>query len=338
MTEPFIRAENLSKEFVPKSGFVNRLLPGEQKRIHAVNDVNIEIEQGEILGLVGESGCGKTTLGKTLLQLYSPTSGRIHYKGKDITGLSYTELRRFKKELQIIFQNPYSSLNPKMTAGQIIVEPMTIHGIHRNDEERRERAKELLEDVGLSPESFDKYPHAFSGGQRQRIMIAKALATDPDFIVADEPISALDVSTQAKILNLLKRLQKERDLTYLFIGHNISAVRFISDRIAVMYLGEIVEAGRSDDIINDPRHPYTRALISSIPIPGRERPVQTPLEGSVPSPADPPEGCSFHPRCPHATEMCRTSDPEIESFDGGRQVSCFHHETLYADLEGSVND
>ena len=292
--------------------------------VHAVDDVTFEIKPGETLGLVGESGCGKSTTGRAILQLYSPTSGEVIFKGKDLTKLDSGDMRRMRRHLQIIFQDPYASLNPRMTVGNIISEPMQIHNLVAKNE-RSQRVQELLQTVGLNPYFASRYPHEFSGGERQRIGIARALVANPDFIVADEPVSALDVSIQAQIVNLLENLQEQFGLTYLFIAHDLSVVKHISDRVAVMYLGKIVEMADSNELYADPLHPYTKALLSAVPIPdplvekGRERII---LTGDVPSPINPPCGCRFRTRCAYVMNVCKQIDPHFADQGGGHFVAC----------------
>ena len=292
--------------------------------VHAVDDVSFEIKPGETLGLVGESGCGKSTTGRAILQLYSPTSGEVIFKGKDLTKLDSGDMRRMRRHLQIIFQDPYASLNPRMTVGNIISEPMQIHNLVAKNE-RSQRVQELLQTVGLNPYFASRYPHEFSGGERQRIGIARALVANPDFIVADEPVSALDVSIQAQIVNLLENLQEQFGLTYLFIAHDLSVVKHISDRVAVMYLGKIVEMADSNELYADPLHPYTKALLSAVPIPdplvekGRERII---LTGDVPSPINPPCGCRFRTRCAYVMNVCKQIDPHFADQGGGHFVAC----------------
>ena len=319
MTEPVIRVEGLEKHFQIRTGSLGR-----KALIHAVNGVTLEIAKGETLGIVGESGCGKSTLGRTILKVWEPDAGRIWCDGTDITGLSQRQMRPWRRRMQMIFQDPYASLNPRFTVGELIAEPMEIYRTH-GESEQRERVQELLETVGLKPDHIRRYPHEFSGGQRQRIGIARALALEPEFIVCDEPISALDVSIQAQIVSLLERIQDEKGLSYLFIAHDLTMVRHISHRIGVMYMGGLVEIGPADEICEHPIHPYTKLLMSAIPIPDpiqarRQRP-QLP-EGEVPSPIHLPAGCPFAPRCPHARQECRETVPPLKDA-GGRQVACF---------------
>jgi oligopeptide transport system ATP-binding protein len=297
--------------------------------IKAVDGVNFQMYKGETLGLVGESGCGKSTTGRAILQLYRPTDGNVTFEGKDLTKTKGEELRKMRRRMQMIFQDPYASLNPRMTVGSIIGEPLEVHNIGSNKKERQERVQELLKIVGLNPYFVNRYPHEFSGGQRQRIGVARALAVNPAFIVCDEPISALDVSIQAQIINLLEDLQEELGLTYLFIAHDLSVVRHISDRIAVMYLGKIVELADRDDLYEDPLHPYTQALLSAVPIPDpvienkRKRII---LEGDVPSPANPPKGCNFSTRCPRVMDICRDQEPPFKEYRPGHFAACWLHE------------
>ncbi|MFH1927563.1 MAG: oligopeptide/dipeptide ABC transporter ATP-binding protein [Chloroflexota bacterium] len=292
--------------------------------IKAVDGVSFTIRKGETLGLVGESGCGKTTTGRAILQLYRPTGGEVLFEGSDLCTLKGEKLRRMRRNMQMIFQDPYASLNPRMTVGNIVGEPLEVHNIMRGGE-LRERVQELLRIVGLNPYFVNRYPHEFSGGQRQRIGVARALALQPDFIVCDEPISALDVSIQAQIINLLEELQAEFNLTYLFIAHDLSVVRHISDRVAVMYLGKIVELTDRNTLYEDPQHPYTKSLLSAVPIPDpiieekRERII---LKGDVPSPANPPSGCNFRTRCPVVMDICAEVDPEWKDIGGGHWVAC----------------
>ena len=317
---PLLKVEHLSKEFPAESGmFAKRF---SKRVVSAVNDISFEIYPGETFGLVGESGCGKSTTGRTIMRLTKPTAGKVFFQGKDVSEMSKHEIKDMRREMQFIFQDPYASLNPRMTIGEIVSEPMTIHGVGTK-EERIERVRELLDVVGLNPEHINRYPHEFSGGQRQRICIARALALNPEFVVCDEPVSALDVSIQAQIINLLKDLQEKYKLTYLFISHDLSVVEHISDTVGVMYLGNLVEYGETADIFKNPLHPYTKALFSAIPIPDptvkRERIV---LQGSIPSPANPPQGCKFHTRCPYATERCKTECPTQREIEPGHYVVC----------------
>ena len=318
MSEPILKVEHLKKYFVAGGGF----LGGNQRVIKAVDDVSFTLLPGETLGLVGESGCGKSTTGRTVLRLYEPTDGRIIFEGADITNLSGRELLPYRRKMQMIFQDPYASLDSRMTVGDIVSEPLDIHHL-ASGKEREEQVRSLLERVGLKPEYASRYPHEFSGGQRQRIGIARALAVRPRFIVCDEPISALDVSIQAQVVNMLEDLQEEFALTYLFIAHDLSMVKHISTRIGVMYLGKLVELGQSAQLYHDPQHPYTKALLSAIPVPNpkakKERIV---LQGDVPSPLNPPSGCPFRTRCPHAMKVCAEVEPRLQNISDERQVAC----------------
>ncbi len=296
---------------------------GEHPILKAVDGVSFRIKRGEIFGLVGESGCGKTTLGRTAVRLYDPTGGQIIFNGQDITNLSHKELIPLKQKMQIIFQDPYASLNPRLTVGDIIAEPMVIHKMF-TPAERTERVQELLRVVGLKPDHIRRYPHEFSGGQRQRVGIARALAMGPEFIMCDEPISALDVSIQAQIINMLEELQQKRNLSYLFVAHDLSMVRHICHRIGVMYLGNLVECGSCRDVYKEPKHPYTQALLSAVPIPDPDRAAAKEriiLEGEIPSPVNPPAGCPFSTRCPHATDRCKEEKPVLRDVDG-TMVAC----------------
>jgi oligopeptide transport system ATP-binding protein len=305
---------------------IDRLTGGPVHRVvKAVDGVSLDIHAGETLGIVGESGCGKTTLGRALLRLVEPTSGQILFRGTDLTRVTGGELRRLRRHLQMIFQDPYASLDPRMTVGQIIAEPLTTFAIVRSREERRQRIRELMQTVGLSERFINRYPHEFSGGQQQRIGIARALAANPDVIVADEPISALDVSIQAQIINLIERLQKERALTFVFISHDLRAIRHTSDRIAVMYLGRIVELAAARRVCDAPLMPYTKALISAVPIPDpavEARRKRIVLQGDVPSPIDPPHGCRFHTRCPYVVDACRRVDPPLVEIQPAHFAAC----------------
>jgi oligopeptide transport system ATP-binding protein len=293
--------------------------------IKAVDGVTFDIQQGETLGLVGESGCGKSTTGRTILQLYRPTAGEIYLDGVNLAELKGSKLQQMRKRMQMIFQDPYASLNPRMTVGSIVGEPLEIYKIAKGNEKKK-RVEELLRLVGLNPYFASRYPHEFSGGQRQRIGVARALALNPDFMVCDEPIAALDVSIQAQVVNLLEELQERFGLTYLFIAHDLSMVRHISDRVAVMYLGKIVELTDRNTLYNSPLHPYTTALLSAVPIPDpviEEQRQRIILEGDVPSPANPPEGCNFNTRCPIAKDTCFENEPEFKEEEPGHQVACF---------------
>ena len=333
---PLLRLEGLKVWFPIRDGIIRQRHVGD---VQAVDGVTFEIERGETLGLVGESGCGKSTTGRAIIRLNPPTGGRIFFDGQDVTAMRGSELRRLRKRMQMIFQDPYASLDPRMTAGGIIAEPLDIHDVGKPDD-RRERVKELLQTVGLNPAYASRYPHEFSGGQRQRIGVARALALQPDLIVADEPISALDVSIQAQIINLLERLQGEFGLTYLFIAHDLSVVRHISDRTAVMYLGRVVETSGSRELNVRPLHPYTVALLSAVPIPDpvvESRRRRIILKGDVPSPVNPPSGCRFHTRCwlrdrLGNPERCVTEDPELRVLDTRHEVACHFAE----DVDGST--
>ncbi len=322
--DTLVDVQNLKMYFPVTSGILFQRNVG---YIKAVDDVSFSVRRGETLGLVGESGCGKTTTGRCILRLYHPTSGAIWFEDREMGTLTGRDIRAMRRRMQVIFQDPYSSLNPRMTAGNIIGEPLVVHKMVGSKREYRERVSELLSVVGLNPYMADRFPHEFSGGQRQRIGVARALAVHPQFIVCDEPVSALDVSIQAQIVNLLERLQQEYDLTYLFIAHDLSVVRHISDRVAVMYLGHIVEIADRNEVYSDPLHPYTRALLSAVPIPDpvvdsqRERIL---LTGEVPSPLNPPQGCVFHPRCPIATAECREAMPALKEVQTGHSVACIH--------------
>ena len=315
MSNEILSVKNISKIYESSGGRFGR-----KNKVSALDGVSFNLAQGETLGIVGESGCGKSTLGRIISRLDSPTSGEIIYKGNDIAKKSLAAMRPLRKEIQFIFQDPYASLNPRRQIGAIIEEPMRIHGVSKD--ERRARAHELLEKVGLDKNSYEKYPHEFSGGQRQRVVIARALTLKPELIIADEPVSALDVSIQAQVLNLFKELQDEMKLTYVFVAHDLGVVRHISDRIAVMYLGKIVELGSVEEIYNNPQHPYTKALLSANPrIDQSAQSTRQILTGDIPSPLNRPSGCSFHTRCPIAVAECSTREPELRRI-GAVDVAC----------------
>ncbi|MEF3310363.1 dipeptide ABC transporter ATP-binding protein [Paenibacillus sp. GYB004] len=317
MSQPLVEIRNLKKYFNIGKG----------QTLKAVNDISFNIKQGETLGVVGESGCGKSTAGRTILRLYEPTEGSVQFNGTDIYSLSGSKMKALRREMQMIFQDPYASLNPRMTITDIIGEALDIHKLSGSKAERKKRVEDLLDLVGLNPDHATRYPHEFSGGQRQRIGIARALAVDPKFIICDEPISALDVSIQAQVVNLLQELQRKMGLTYLFIAHDLSMVKHISDRVAVMYLGKVVEIAPSEELYAHPTHPYTKALLSAIPIPDpeieatRERIV---LTGDLPSPVNPPSGCKFRTRCPLATEKCASVEPELVEARPGHFTACHY--------------
>lgn len=316
--EVILRVENLKKYFPIKGGFFSKTIGN----VKAVDGVSLEVRKGETLGIVGESGCGKSTTGRAILQLLKPTGGKVYFKDQDLSKLSKKEMRALRPKMQLIFQDPYSSLNPRMTVGQIIGEALIDHKM-ATKENLREKVLEVMDLCGLAEYQIDRFPHEFSGGQRQRIGIARALALDPEFIVADEPVSALDVSIQAQIINLLVKLQKEKGFSYMFISHDLSVVEHLCQRVGVMYLGSMVELADKDELFDNPLHPYTKALLSAIPIPdptiNRDRII---LTGDIPSPANPPKGCKFHTRCPYATDKCKKEAPEYREIKEGHFVAC----------------
>ncbi len=314
MSKVLLEGKNLTREFPA----------GHRKKVHAVSDVSLQIFEGETLGLVGESGCGKSTLGRMLIRLLSPTSGELFVRGEAVNGLSDKAFMKYRRQLQLIFQDPYASLNPRMTVRDIIAEPLRTYHACPSKKAVTERVLELMQAVGVPGEFLYRYPHQFSGGQRQRIGIARALAAEPSLIVCDEPVSALDVSVQNQILNLLGELQRELGMAYLFISHDLSVVRHISDRVCVMFLGKLCEVGPTEEVYEKPRHPYTRFLLEAVPDPdpaGRREDVQL-LQGEIPSPVDPPSGCRFHTRCPYATDMCRTKEPALRACGDDRMTAC----------------
>lgn len=321
--QPLITAQNLKKYFPLPSGMLSLLNSSKSRYVHAVDNVSIEVYEGEVLGLVGESGCGKTTLGRMLLRLIEPTDGKVTFDEREITSFSQNEMRQIRREMQIVFQNPLSSLSPRLKIVDAISEPLLTHRIVPKSEVRA-RALDLLEQVGLGEQHLDRFPHELSGGQCQRVAIARTLAVNPRLIVLDEPTSALDVSVQAQIINLLQDLQRENNLTYVFISHDLNVVQHISDRIGVMYLGKLVELGASEDVYNEPLHPYTKALFGAIPLSVVDivRRELTVLEGNVPSPVNPPSGCRFHTRCPIAQGKCKEIEPAFRQVGSGRFVAC----------------
>ncbi|SDO23756.1 oligopeptide transport system ATP-binding protein [Paenibacillus sp. yr247] len=315
---PLLEVKNLKQYFPIKGGILGRTI----NYVKAVDEISFWIHEGETVSIVGESGCGKSTTGRAILRLNEPTSGEVRFNNADLLRLNRKDMRKMRKDLQIIFQDPYASLNPRQTVGKILEEAMaTLNVVPKS--QRRIRAIELLENVGLRSEHLDRFPHEFSGGQRQRIGIARALAVEPKLIICDEAVSALDVSVQAQVLNLLQELQRKYKLTYLFISHDLGVVRYISDRVIVMYLGKVVEIADKNDLFQNPKHPYTKALLSAIPVPDRkQRKERVILKGDVPSPIDPPTGCRFHTRCPYAIEKCKTRNPELRMVESGHFVAC----------------
>ena len=313
-----LEVQKVKKEFVTSKSLTGKPL----KIVHAVDSVDLTIYEGETIGVVGESGCGKSTLGRCILQLIRPTAGNVLYRGEDITKLNKEQMRQMRRKMQLIFQDPYASLNPRMTVLELIMAPLEAFGIGTM-EERVQRVKEIMELVGMPENMMNRYPHEFSGGQRQRIVLARALVLNPEFVVCDEPVSALDVSVRAQVLNLIQELKKKKHLTYMFISHDLSVVKYISDRIAVMYLGRIVEIAEKNELYNNPQHPYTKALLSAIPIPDVDNKMKREiLTGDVPSPLNPPSGCYFHTRCKYATERCKTECPVLHDVGNGHMVAC----------------
>lgn len=313
-----LEVQKVKKEFVTSKSLTGKPL----KIVHAVDSVDLTIYEGETIGVVGESGCGKSTLGRCILQLIRPTAGNVLYRGEDITKLNKEQMRQMRRKMQLIFQDPYASLNPRMTVLELIMAPLEAFGIGTM-EERVQRVKEIMELVGMPENMMNRYPHEFSGGQRQRIVIARALVLNPEFVVCDEPVSALDVSVRAQVLNLIQELKKKKHLTYMFISHDLSVVKYISDRIAVMYLGRIVEIAEKNELYNNPQHPYTKALLSAIPIPDVDNKMKREiLTGDVPSPLNPPSGCYFHTRCKYAIERCKTECPALHDVGNGHMVAC----------------
>lgn len=319
MSKVLLEVKNLKKYFPVKAGFFKKTVG----HVKAVDDVSFTLNEGETLGLVGESGCGKSTTGRAILRLHEPTAGEVYYKDKNIIHASRKEMVDLRKELQIIFQDPYSSLNPRMTVGQIVGEALVAHNLFKKGKELQDEVMRIVEICGLAPYHINRYPHQFSGGQRQRIGIARALALNPSFIVADEPVSALDVSIQSQIINLMMDLQKQMGLSYLFISHDLSVVKHISDRIGVMYLGSLVELANKKDIYENPKHPYTQTLLSAIPVPDPKAKKKTMIvQGEIPSNVNPPSGCKFHTRCPYAKPICKEQVPEFRMLDDGHYVAC----------------
>lgn len=318
MSNVLLKVDNLKKHFPIKKGLLSR----EIGQVKAVDGVSFEVFEGETLGIVGESGCGKSTTGRMLMRLIEPTEGSVIFNGQDVTALSAKQLREARRDMQMVFQDPYASLNPRHTVAQILEEPLIVHNIGTK-QERKQKVMQLLKTVGLSEYHANRYPHQFSGGQRQRIGIARALMTNPKLIIADEPVSALDVSIQAQVLNLMQQLQQDLKLTYIFIAHDLGVVRHISDRVGVMYLGKVVELATSESLYEEPRHPYTQALLAAVPVPDPDFVKETTmLQGDIPSPSNPPSGCTFHTRCPFAKEVCKQQVPALQQVSEGHAVAC----------------
>ncbi|MGN7408914.1 MULTISPECIES: ABC transporter ATP-binding protein [unclassified Sporosarcina] len=325
--KPLLKVEGLKKYFPIKKGLLGRTVG----HVKAVDDISFYVNKGETLGIVGESGCGKSTTGRVLMRLLEPTEGTVEFDGKELTSLSSSEMRKMRRDIQMVFQDPYASLNPRHTIGKILEEPLLVHGIS-DAKERKKSVIKFLEIVGLSAFHAKRYPHQFSGGQRQRIGIARALMTNPKLIIADEPVSALDVSIQAQVLNLMQDLQKEFDLTYIFIAHDLGVVRHISDRVGVMYLGKMVELAPSEQLYATPLHPYTKALLSAVPVPDPDYvKEQVMIDGDIPSPANPPSGCTFHTRCPFKMDICTKVSPQLMEHENGQSVACH----LYSEQAGN---
>ncbi|WP_088008173.1 ABC transporter ATP-binding protein [Indiicoccus explosivorum] len=322
MTEPLLKVEGLKKYFPVHSGVFGRV----SGHVKAVDDISFFVNEGETLGIVGESGCGKSTTGRLLMRLLEPTEGKVYFNGKELTGITKEEMRKMRRDIQMVFQDPYASLNPRHTVEKILMEPLNVHNIG-DPKDRKKKVYELLETVGLSSYHAKRYPHQFSGGQRQRIGIARALMTNPKLIIADEPVSALDVSIQAQVLNLMQELQKTLKLTYIFIAHDLGVVRHISDRVGVMYLGNMAELANSEKLYEKPLHPYTQALLSAVPVPDPDfEREQVVIEGDIPSPANPPSGCRFHTRCPYKMDICEKVIPKFAEIEDGHYAACHLYE------------